>query len=605
VSINQTKTIGGFTIVRALGAGGMAQIFEAYDPRARRRVALKMLAGHATDQEDLLRFRREADVLRGLSHPNIITIYEIGADGGHPFIAMELFEGGSVEDLLRKQGSLPMRDAIQLMIPVLSALDHAHAHEIVHRDIKPANVLLRVDGTPVAADFDLARPARTDPRARITAEGDRLGTPAYMAPEQLRGDELEARTDVYACGAMLFELITGHLPFDGDIAQVIFGHLQRDPPLMRTYIPSIPADLELLVGRMLAKDSTDRPTAALTIGALEDILAGRPATLLQARPASSPPPARRSGSGVRAMLRANAVIILLAVVVAGGLWAIMTRVTSVTSAPPNRTAVVSTTISTTVRPSVEIEVSATLPPARTALPSPTADVTIDAPHGSALWIGSPVMANAVEVSDSSGEGYRVGSLGVTSVLTTEVVLAFAEIEARAPEPVARSAIVRITLYDQAGAQIGVGQGFSITPLGEQQPTSAVLMAILLPEGVMVEQVARSEIVIDLSPPSEGMRAVGLEIIGEPSVRLLSGAVPAYNVQGVARNPTAATVSDAKVVLLLYDERGRVIGIEDQALEGDSTAGSISAGERAPFDIRAFSLGPEVAGYRVYVVGLQQ
>lgn len=603
MSINQT--IGGFTIVRALGAGGMAQIYEAYDPQAGRRVALKMLAGHANDHEDLLRFQREADVLRGLSHPNIITIYEIGTDGGQPFIAMELLEGGSVEDLLHRQGSLPVRDAIKLMIPVLSALDHAHAHEIVHRDIKPANVLLRADGTPVAADFDLARAAHTDPRVRITAEGDRLGTPAYMAPEQLRGDELEARTDVYACGAMLFELITGHLPFDGDIPQVIFGHLQRDPPPMRKYVPSIPADLELLVGRMLAKDPADRPSAALAIEALEDILAGRPASLLQARPAPSTPPARRLGSGVRAILGANAVIILLAILVAGGFWAMITRLTSATSAPLQSTTLVSTTVSTTIDTTIEIEVGTPSPPPRTALPTPTADVTIAATQGSVAWIAEPVIANAVEVRDSSGEGYRVGSLGVTSVLTTEVALAFAEIEAGAPSPLARSVIVKIALYDQAGAQIGVGQGLSVTPLGEQQPTSAVLMAILLPEGVSVGQVARSEIEIDLSAPSAEMRAVGLELIGEPAVTMLGGAVPAYSVQGVARNPTAATVSDAKVVLLLYDQRGRVIGIEDQALEGDSRAGALSAGERAPFAIRAFSLGPEVAGYRVYVVGLQQ
>ena len=193
--MSTTTRIGNYTIIRQLGAGGMAQIFEARDSQSGLLVALKIQGDASISIDDLRRFRREAEVLQSMSHPNVIMVYDAGTEGGRPYIAVELVKGGSIEQALQQRGAFSLTEALRLMVAILDGLAHTHARNLIHRDIKPANVLLRPDGTPVLADFDLARPPHPSAAARITTEGERLGTPAYMAPEQIRGDMLDPRTE--------------------------------------------------------------------------------------------------------------------------------------------------------------------------------------------------------------------------------------------------------------------------------------------------------------------------------------------------------------------------------------------------------------------------
>jgi serine/threonine protein kinase len=263
--------IGRYEIRSPLGAGGMGEVYLAHDTRLDRKVALKILPDEvAADPDRMKRFEQEARAASGLNHPNIITIYEIDQAGSTRFIAAEFIQGATLRERMRTQ-PLPLREVLDVAVQIASALAAAHANGIVHRDIKPENVILRSDGVVKVLDFGLAKLTGQGPPASIDSEaptradlktdsGVVMGTACYMSPEQARGLQVDGRTDIFSLGVVIYELLTGQLPFDGSSVYEIVASILSDreaPPLGR-FSFEMPGELERIVGKALRKNRDER-----------------------------------------------------------------------------------------------------------------------------------------------------------------------------------------------------------------------------------------------------------------------------------------------------------------------------------------------------------
>jgi len=276
MSLELGTQLGPYTIVARLGAGGMGEVFRAHDPRLGRDVALKILPeAFAKDVDRLARFEREARTVAGLNHPNIITLFSIEEDAGVRFLTMELVEGRALDRLV-SPGGLPPMKVLDLAIPLADALVAAHGKGVVHRDLKPANVMVTDDGRVKVLDFGLAKPAGARPSlvasqaqtvaSPLSTAGELLGTVPYMAPEQVRGEEVDARTDVFAFGILIYELATGRRPFAGGSLADVSSAILRDAPAPLTALRSdLSGDLERIVGRCLEKEPRERFQTALDV----------------------------------------------------------------------------------------------------------------------------------------------------------------------------------------------------------------------------------------------------------------------------------------------------------------------------------------------------
>ncbi len=254
--LTKGTSVGHYRIVEKIGAGGMGEVYLAEDTELNRKVALKFLSPHLCQDADCrARFKREAQAAAKLDHPSIVTVHEVGEFQGRPFFAMQHIEGQSLRELIKAK-ELPIERVIELAIQICEGLHKAHQSGTVHRDVKPANILIDADGRAKILDFGLASVAGSD---HLTKTGSTLGTVGYMSPEQLRGEQVDQRTDIFSLGVVLYELIAGRQPFksDNDVAtsRNITDH---DPEPLARYKAGVPDDLQRIAIRMLAKDKNYR-----------------------------------------------------------------------------------------------------------------------------------------------------------------------------------------------------------------------------------------------------------------------------------------------------------------------------------------------------------
>jgi serine/threonine-protein kinase len=254
------QRIGKYEVTDLLGQGAMGVVYRALDPALGRYVAIKVMSqGIAADQELRDRFLREARAAGSLQHPNIITIYDFGEADGFLYIAMEYVEGSDLSEVMERKDPLPITGKIDIIVDVLHALDYAHSRGVVHRDVKPANIRVSVDGRAKLMDFGIARLEKSD----LTRSGVMIGTPDYMAPEQITSAEITPATDVFAMGVVLYEFLTGKRTFEGDtLHAVLYNVLHVQPPPLHEASAAVPASLQPVLDVALAKDPKDRyPTA--------------------------------------------------------------------------------------------------------------------------------------------------------------------------------------------------------------------------------------------------------------------------------------------------------------------------------------------------------
>jgi serine/threonine protein kinase len=248
--------VGHYRILEGIGAGGMGEVYLAEDSQLDRKVALKFLPHHLCQDEDCRRrFRREAQSAAGLSHPNIVTIHDVGEFQGRPFIAMEYIEGRSLRDVIRT-GELELGTAVSLVAQVCEGLQAAHVAGVVHRDVKPSNILVDSHGRARLIDFGLAAILRDE---RLTKAGSTLGTVGYMSPEQARGQNVDQRSDVFSVGVVLYEMITGRRPFRGEDEAATLHAITHDiPEPLARYKSKVPDELQRIIGKALEKNPEAR-----------------------------------------------------------------------------------------------------------------------------------------------------------------------------------------------------------------------------------------------------------------------------------------------------------------------------------------------------------
>jgi serine/threonine protein kinase len=273
VTTNTTKIAGRYRLERRLGIGGMSTVQLAFDERLQRYVAVKLLAEHLADDESFVsRFRREALAAARLVHPNIVQVFDFGFDetAHQHFIVMERVSGQSCAELLRDRGHLDVEEAVSIITQACRGLDYAHRNGVVHRDVKPGNLLVSDTGVVKLADFGIAR--ATD-QSSITQVGSVLGTAAYLAPEQARGEEAGPRADIYSLGVVSYQLLSGRLPYEASSLSELAARQQREsPPPLNQLNPEVSAELARVVATALAIDQEARPADGLVLA--EAIRAG-------------------------------------------------------------------------------------------------------------------------------------------------------------------------------------------------------------------------------------------------------------------------------------------------------------------------------------------
>ena len=257
---NNTVVNDRYELLKRIGRGGMADVFLAHDILLDRDVAVKVLfPEHAIDPNFVERFRREAQAVAGLNHPNIVSVYDWGQTGNTYFMAMEFVDGRTLAEALRRSGRMTAKSAATVAMAIANALAYAHRNNVVHRDIKPANILMGNDGAIKVVDFGIARALDSGHDAGLTQDGAVMGTATYFSPEQAKGEGLDLRSDLYSLGIVLYELVSGRPPFTGDSAlATAYKQVNEDAERLKNLVPDVPMALEAIVAKCMAKDATVR-----------------------------------------------------------------------------------------------------------------------------------------------------------------------------------------------------------------------------------------------------------------------------------------------------------------------------------------------------------
>lgn len=260
--------IGKYEVLDVLGRGGMGVVYRARDTRIGRNVAIKTLTEGFSGNADMLRrFYQEAGHTGNLRHPNIVIIYDFGDEDGLPYIVMEYLDGDPLDRLIREKEPLHLSLKLEIIEQVCSALAYAHSQEMIHRDVKPANVIVQHDGLVKLLDFGIARGGEHQVDGGMTRTGTLVGTPAYMAPERLQGIPFDGRSDIFSAGVVLYQLLTGRLPFDAEYPAILHQILEQDPPPLSSFLSGYPPQLDQILERALAKKPAERYASAADMAA--------------------------------------------------------------------------------------------------------------------------------------------------------------------------------------------------------------------------------------------------------------------------------------------------------------------------------------------------
>jgi len=322
---------GRYELGQRIGGGGMAEVVEAHDRKLDRRVAVKLLRNGSVDPRARERFVREAQHAARFSHPNVVSVYDVGDADGQPFLVMELVEGKSLAEILAARRTLPVDEAFAITDSLLAALIAAHEQGLVHRDVKPGNVLVTRDGRVKLADFGIAKAAEAM-TAGLTATGQVMGTPNYLSPEQVEGHDATAKTDLYATGVVLYEMLTGAPPFTAEHPlAVALAHRDVPAPRLDEQRPDLPVGLAGVVARALEKDPARRYASAKEMrAALKTARTGAPgaAAATQATPMAAAtrtlPTARRSTRKPPRRTGSSALLFVLAALLGAGVgWLLL------------------------------------------------------------------------------------------------------------------------------------------------------------------------------------------------------------------------------------------------------------------------------------------
>lgn len=551
------KQIDRYVVQGQLGQGGMSVVYRSFHPLLNRPVAVKVMLPTA-DASQHERFLREARAMAALSHPGIINIFDVALDMNQPYIVMELIDGGSLADQLIGS-ALDFDKTEAVLLALCDALGYAHSQGVIHRDLKPANVLLRADGTPVLADFGLARTLNSADMVKVTQSGGILGTPAYMAPEQFTSAPCDARTDIYALGVLLFELLTGRLPFIGDMGHLIYAHLQQPPPDPRAFNPLIPEPLALLTQRMMAKEPSARPQSTAEVrAALKAMRSSTPVTI----------PVQRTyrTSTFGAML--VGVVFLLAV---GAFWLRAARVDNVSSQQVQ----------------VATSISVNQPPTHTT----TSSSIQPAPDDTLERVEVPMLAFA---EPAEPESFTIAGL-TSGVLSNGTLFFCGEVRNDGDAP-REDVEVQINLFDQSGAEIASDR--RQVQLRYLNPGEVASFLVLFSDTPWLTyqryqlQVRSDPAEFQLQYTLRGFAITEVAYTPDEFSDALSGQV---------QNNSGEAARFVEVLVTLYDREGRVVGVSQQYADISNEV-PLEPGATTTFGGYVGILLGEPAAYRLQVQG---
>ena len=581
-----TQTLGKYTLGALLGQGGMGAVYRSHHPLLNRPVAIKvMLANIAADPQAHQRFLREAQLVAVLSHPNIVNIFDVDIQDGQPYIVMDFAPGGSLAARLQA-GPIALGETLRLAAPLADALAYAHGQGLIHRDLKPANVLLRPDGSPVLADFGLARPIMGDSAAQITATGAVMGTLAYMAPEQFSARPADARSDLYAFGVMLYEMLTGRVPFEGDSAQIMYGHLQQPPPPPRQLNPALPDAVERLILRLLEKNPDMRPQSAADLAAELRALqsAGAaigPTVVLTAQRAIQPAAtvAERKNE-MRTRPHWPITLIVGVMIVIAGMAAFWGSQTAQRGNDPQPTTLPAPTARPTRAASVIEQ-------------DPTPVGATELPAAPLIQESEPLLTNAQPVGP---EQFSIG--GVSYKQNDDTLWFFGEV--RNDGRAARESIeLRVNLLDANGKEIASKKGYA--SMSYLKPGEISPFSVLFTKDDQAVPFAQYKIEVRSSKadfkPGYTYRSLGVL----PGSQARQDQYGFMKISGRVRNTGEQPAKFVQIYAVFYDQQGSVVGLADSYAESANDA-PLAARADARFEIQGIIFSGVPARYRLFAEG---